>query len=105
MLAAVRVSAIVDPRPLSSTPAQTTWLKEIIEGQRRATLAVDACLARIAGRAPILEPKRLLTPCPAGSILVNHAVPIHVLKMAVLASADKTDRRDAPAFAVIASTF
>jgi hypothetical protein len=105
MLATVRISAIIDPWPLSSTLAQTTRLKEIIEGQRRTTLAIDACLAGIAGRTCILKPKWFLTSCPSGSILVNHAVPINVLKMAVLASADETDRRDAPTFAIITSIF
>jgi hypothetical protein len=91
VLAAIRVSATIDPWPIASTLAQPTRLKEIIEGQRRATLTVDTCLTGITCRAAILEPKWLLTPRTARSVLVNHAMPINVLKMAVLASADEAD--------------
>jgi hypothetical protein len=91
VLAAVRISATIDPWPIPSTLAQATRLKEIIQGQRCATLAIDACLAGIAGRATILEPKRLLTSRTARNVLVNHAMPIDILKMAVLAPTDETD--------------
>ena len=59
-------------------------------------------MSGVAAGAAVLEPKRLFAGRAIG-VLMDDAVPIDILKVAVFASAHKTDRRDLTPLAVIAA--
>ena len=88
-----------DPRPFAEALPQPTGLEQLLQRQGCPAFARDACVAGIGAGAGIFLPHGSATrPGRFGrvrlaALLMDHAPPIDVLKVTILTSADKPDRR------------